>query len=75
MKWLEEIVAPLDNLQGVVVTRLPDCTAWAVWQAISFDSDDVAAYFGDMMRANRKTCQAINPKVGEIGLSLLPKIR
>ena len=70
MNWLEEASARIQYLEGVVVTTLPDCLAWEVSQKIEFDSEEIAAYFGDMVRAQRNACQTLSKDVTDIKLSI-----
>lgn len=70
MDWLDTMCSGDQYLNGLVITQLPDCLAWKAWQKIDFDHEDVAAYFGDMIRAQRSACQTISPITQNIRLTI-----
>lgn len=60
MEWLADAAAQEARLQGVVVTKLPDCLAFESWSRGAWDTDAVAAYFGDLTVANRRAIEALS---------------
>lgn len=70
MTWLEEICTKDHSLNGLVITQLPNCFTWDSWQKIEFDCEDIAAYFGDMIKAQRNACQTISPVIEDIRLTI-----
>lgn len=70
MKWLTDAAAAAKNLEGVVVTRLPDCVQWVGHSRAGWDRDEVAAYFGDIARANRNALKTVGTSTKDIGLTM-----
>lgn len=59
MDWLEEHARRGGELRAVVIARLPECMAWHSWTEEGWDPVDVAAYFGDLARANRTAMKEV----------------
>lgn len=68
--WLEQASREIQYLQGVVVAQIPDCVAWETWEKSEFDTNEIAAYFGDMVKAQRNACQSLTTNMDDIQLSI-----
>jgi predicted regulator of Ras-like GTPase activity (Roadblock/LC7/MglB family) len=68
--WLDLASREIQYLQGVVIAQIPDCIAWESWENYKFDSHEIAAYFGDMVKAQRNACQSLAKNTDDIQLSI-----
>lgn len=59
---VEEAVRDAVQLQGLFVVTMPDCLLYHAWSRSSSDwaPDEVAGYFGDLVRANREGLRALS---------------
>lgn len=58
---LQKAIDNVDFLHGVFVTMMPDCLLYDSWMKSDFDwvAEDIASYFGDLLRANREALKAL----------------
>lgn len=58
---LQKAIDNVDFLHGVFVTMMPDCLLYDSWIKSDFDwvAEDIASYFGDLLRANREALKAL----------------
>ncbi len=58
---LREAVETVPSLRGVFVTAMPDCLLFDAWMRAgeSWAGEDLASYFGDLVRANREGLKAL----------------
>ena len=70
MAWLTEAAAQVEHLECVVIIRLPDCTGWAEYSRGGLDTGEIAAYFGDIARANRNALKIVGEHEPDLGLIL-----
>ena len=70
MDWLEAPASAIEHLDGVVIVQLPDCVAWNHWTRSSWDASEVAAYFGDITRANRNAMKTVGAGGEEVRLTI-----
>jgi len=68
--WLDLASREIQYLQGVVIAQIPDCIAWETWENAEFDAKEIAAYFGDMVKAQRNACQSLTKNMDDIQLSI-----
>lgn len=54
-------VADVPQLRGLFITAMPDCLLFGSWvrEGETWHPEDVAAYFGDLIRANREGLKAL----------------
>jgi predicted regulator of Ras-like GTPase activity (Roadblock/LC7/MglB family) len=60
--FLENAVAGVPSIRAVVITAMPDCLLYASWvrdENNPWVAEDVASYFGDLVRANRRGLKAL----------------
>lgn len=59
---VEEAVRDAAQLQGLFVVTMPDCLLYHAWSRSSteWSPDEVAGYFGDLVRANREGLRALS---------------
>ncbi len=70
MNWLQIESESIEHLKGVVIVQLPDCVVWKSWQSMAFDDTEIAAYFGDMVKAQRQACQSLNKGLQDLRFSI-----
>lgn len=60
-QYLEQAVAEVPQLIGVFITAMPDSLLFASWVKPGNDwsAEDVASYFGDLVRSNRQALKAL----------------
>jgi predicted regulator of Ras-like GTPase activity (Roadblock/LC7/MglB family) len=60
-RFLQRAVEDVPSLRAAFVTAMPDCLLYASWQAkeVEMAVEDVAAYFGDLLRSNRAGLKAL----------------
>lgn len=57
---LEHAVEDVAPLQAVFITAMPDCLLFDAWQRENTtDVEEIAAYFGDLVRSNRRGLKAL----------------
>lgn len=57
---LERTVEDVAALQAVFITAMPDCLLFDAWQREGVtDVEEIAAYFGDLVRSNRRGLKAL----------------
>lgn len=58
---LQKAIDNVDYLRGVFVTMMPDCLLYDSWMKSDFGwvAEDIASYFGDLLRANREALKAL----------------
>jgi len=59
---LSSIVEGVSSLRGLFVILMPDCLLYDSWlrESSSWVPEEVAAYFGDLVRANREGLRALS---------------
>lgn len=59
---LDEVVEGVPALRGLFVTLMPDCLLFDSWVRADGDwaPEDVASYFGDLVRANREGLKSLH---------------
>jgi len=60
--FLESAVADVPSLRAVFITAMPDCLLYEAWVREEHNDwavEDVASYFGDLVRANRHGLKAL----------------
>ncbi len=69
---LSEIVADIPSLRGVFITAMPDCLLYEAWTRSeeSWGTEDVASYFGDLVRANREGLKALKSWSAEMQITI-----
>jgi len=60
-RYIEQAVAEIPQLIGIFVTAMPDSLLFSSWvrDGTEWSAEDVAAYFGDLVRANREGLKAL----------------
>lgn len=58
---LRDAVADVPSLRGVFLTAMPDCLLFDAWTRPeeTWNPDEAASYFGDLVRANRQGLRAL----------------
>lgn len=61
-EYLNRAIEGIPSLRAVIVTAMPDCLLYDSWiqEDSDWSADQVAAYFGDLFRANREGLKALN---------------
>ncbi len=69
---LQQAVQDIPSLRAVFVTTMPDCLLFDAWIRSDLDwrADEVAAYFGDLLRANRQGLKALNSWSSDIMVTI-----
>ncbi len=69
---VQQVVAGVPSLRGVIVTAMPDCLLIDSWMRDNenWASEDVAAYFGDLIRANREGLKALQAWSAEMEVTI-----
>jgi len=60
--FLENAIAGVPSIRAVFITSMPDCLLYDSWvqdENSPFSVEDVASYFGDLVRANRHGLKAL----------------
>jgi len=70
MDWLTNSAKELQNLEGVVIVKMPDCVEWGSWTRASWSPSEVAAYFGDIVRANRAAMKVVAGSTEGLSLTI-----
>ncbi|MCG8460715.1 MAG: hypothetical protein MI919_30905 [Holophagales bacterium] len=71
-RQLAQIVADVPHLRAVFITVMPDCLLFDSWVRgdTAWSADQVASYFGDMIRANREGLKALDAWSADIQLTV-----
>jgi predicted regulator of Ras-like GTPase activity (Roadblock/LC7/MglB family) len=71
-RYLEETVAEIPQLIGIFVTAMPDSLLFSSWvrDGTAWSAEDVAAYFGDLVRANREGLKALGAWSSEMQVTI-----
>ncbi|MEC7524175.1 MAG: hypothetical protein VYE22_30115 [Myxococcota bacterium] len=58
---LERAVEDVGPLRAVFITAMPDCLLYDAWERAEdgFEVEEIAAYFGDLVRSNRQGLKAL----------------
>ncbi len=58
---LAPLVQDVGGIRGLILTVMPDCLMFDAWkhEEETFEPEDVASYFGDLIRANREGLRAL----------------
>lgn len=66
------VVEDVPSLRAAFITAMPDCLLFASWQAkeSEIDVEDVAAYFGDLVRSNRQGLKALKTWSAEMQITI-----
>jgi predicted regulator of Ras-like GTPase activity (Roadblock/LC7/MglB family) len=70
--FLVNAVADIPSAKGVFITAMPDCLLFASWVRGNEDLpvEDVAAYFGDLIRSNRKALSSLGAWTQEMQVTV-----
>lgn len=71
-QFFEKIVEDVPSLRTAFITAMPDCLLFASWQArdSEIDVEEVAAYFGDLVRSNRQGLKALKTWSAEMQITI-----
>lgn len=71
-KSLQQAVDGVPALRGVFVTAMPDCLLYDSWvrEDETWAGEDVASYFGDLVRANREGLKALQAWSAEMQVTI-----
>jgi len=71
-RYIEEAVAEIPQLIGVFLTAMPDSLLFSSWvrEGTEWSAEDVAAYFGDLVRANRQGLKALGSWSSEMQVTI-----
>ncbi len=69
---LERAVEGVTALRGVFITLMPDCLLFDAWMRPGSEwvPEDVASYFGDLVRANREGLRALRSWSAEMQVTI-----
>jgi predicted regulator of Ras-like GTPase activity (Roadblock/LC7/MglB family) len=69
---LEKVVEDIPSLRATFITAMPDCLLFAAWQSrdVEMAVEDVAAYFGDLVRSNRQGLKALGAWSSEMQITI-----
>ena len=72
---LEQAVSDIPALRGVFVTAMPDCLLFDLWMRPdeTWTGEDAAAYFGDLVRANREALKSLSAWSSEMQVTIESK--
>lgn len=70
--YLEQAAAEIPQLIGIFVTAMPDSLLFSSWvrDGTAWSAEDVAAYFGDLVRANREGLKALGAWSSEMQVTI-----
>jgi len=70
--FLQQTAENVPSLKAVLVTAMPDCLLYDSWvkEDLAWRSEDVAAYFGDLVRANREGLKALGSWSSEMQVTI-----
>jgi predicted regulator of Ras-like GTPase activity (Roadblock/LC7/MglB family) len=71
-RYLEQAVAEVPQLIGIFVTAMPDSLLFSSWvrAGTEWSAEDVASYFGDLVRANREGLKALGSWSSEMSVTI-----
>ncbi len=71
-RYIEQAVAEIPQLIGIFVTAMPDSLLFSSWvrEGTAWSAEDVAAYFGDLVRANREGLKALGSWSSEMQVTI-----
>jgi hypothetical protein len=69
---LERVVEEIPSLRAVFITAMPDCLLYDSWLKAdeTWTSEEVASYFGDLIRANREGLKALRAWSSEMQVTI-----
>lgn len=69
---LASAVEDVPSLRGVFITAMPDCLLFDAWmrEGEAWEGEDVASYFGDLVRANREGLRALQAWSAEMQVTI-----
>ena len=69
--FLRNAVEGIGSLRGVFVTAMPDCLLFASWiKEDDWVAEEVASYFGDLVRSNRQGLKALGSWSSEMQVTI-----
>ena len=70
--YLESSVQDIPALRGVFITAMPDCLLFDSWvpEGSDWKPEEVAAYFGDLVRANREGLKTLGSWSDEMQVTI-----
>jgi predicted regulator of Ras-like GTPase activity (Roadblock/LC7/MglB family) len=59
---LNSLISGIKGIEGLFLTAMPDCLLYDSWvsKEKSWSAEEVAVYFGDLIRSNREGLKALN---------------
>jgi len=71
-RYIEQAVEEIPQLIGIFVTAMPDSLLFSSWvrQGTEWSAEDVAAYFGDLIRSNRQGLKALGSWSSEMQVTI-----
>jgi len=71
-RGIQQAVEAVPSLRALFVTAMPDCLLYDSWMRPeeSWSSEDVASYFGDLIRANREGLKALQAWSAEMQVTI-----
>ena len=71
-RYLDHAVEDIPSLRAVFVTAMPDCLLFDSWVRpdSNWTAEEVAAYFGDLFRANREGLKALGSWSSDMQVTL-----
>lgn len=69
---LASAVSDVPSLRGIFITAMPDCLLYDAWVAPneSWHAEEVASYFGDLVRANREGLKSLQAWSSEMQVTI-----
>lgn len=69
---LSNAVEDVPSLRGAFITAMPDCLLYDAWMRDEekWEGEDVASYFGDLVRANREGLRALQAWSAEMQVTI-----
>jgi predicted regulator of Ras-like GTPase activity (Roadblock/LC7/MglB family) len=70
--FLTRAVADIPSMKGVFITAMPDCLLFASWvrNNEALPVEDLAAYFGDLIRSNRRALSSLGAWTQEMQVTV-----
>ena len=71
-QYLQQAVADVPQLVGIFITAMPDSLLFASWEreGSAWSAEDVASYFGDLVRSNRQALKALGSWSSEMQITI-----
>ena len=71
-RYLEQAVVEVPQLIGIFVTAMPDSLLFSSWvrDGTEWSAEDVASYFGDLVRSNRQGHKALGSWSSEMQVTI-----